>query len=236
MKWLKDFNDDLYDPDYTDMLRVAFTTRFGRGRLQDLVALLSGRNFETRQYEEAIVEDSFAKLKDGIHAFINETHFKRFIMIIRSAGFITSNMITSHNAVNFAYILYLRGRSEGIAPDELERIVRRWYAMSILTGRYTTHPETVFDLDIRQIESHGIARYIEAVLSSELSESFWTTLLPQLMETSSVQSPYFIAFKAAQVCLATRDFFRPISRFGIFSSIMVITITSSRGSTSSSSG
>lgn len=206
MKWLKDFNDDLYDPNYTDMLRVAFTTRFGRGRLQDLVALLSGRNFETREYEEAIVEDSFARLKDGIHAFINETHFKRFVMILRSAGFITSNMITSHNAVNFAYILYLRGRSEGITADELERIVRRWYAMSILTGRYTTHPETVFDLDIRQIESHGIARYTEAVLNSELSDSFWTTLLPQLMETSSVQSPYFVAFKAAQVCLGDRGF------------------------------
>ncbi|QIA27676.1 DUF262 domain-containing protein [Thermaerobacter sp. PB12/4term] len=206
MRWLKDFNDDLYDPDYTDMLRVAFTSQFGRGRLQDLVALLSGRNFETRQYEEAIVENSFARLKDGIHAFINETHFKRFMMILRSAGFITSRLITSHNAVNFAYILYLRGRSEGMAADELERIVRRWYAMSILTGRYTTHPETVFDLDIRQIESHGIARYTEAVLTSELSDSFWTNLLPQLMETSSVQSPYFVAFKAAQVSLGDRGF------------------------------
>ena len=48
MKWLKDVNDDIYDPTYTDMLRVAFTTEFGRGKLQDLVALLSGRNFETK--------------------------------------------------------------------------------------------------------------------------------------------------------------------------------------------
>jgi hypothetical protein len=30
------------------MLRVAFTAEFGRGKLADLVALLSGRNFETR--------------------------------------------------------------------------------------------------------------------------------------------------------------------------------------------
>jgi hypothetical protein len=45
MRWLKDVNDDLYDPNYTDMLRVAFTSEFSRGRLQDLVALLSGRNF-----------------------------------------------------------------------------------------------------------------------------------------------------------------------------------------------
>ena len=33
MRWLKDVNDDIYDPTYTDMLRVAFTSEFGRGKL-----------------------------------------------------------------------------------------------------------------------------------------------------------------------------------------------------------
>ena len=64
MQWLKDVNDDLYDPTYTDMLRVALTSEFRRGKLQDLVALLSGRNFETRQYEEEIAEDAFAPVED----------------------------------------------------------------------------------------------------------------------------------------------------------------------------
>ena len=54
MRWIKDVNDDIYDPTYTDMLRVAFTSEFGRGKLQDLVALLSGRNFETKEFEESI--------------------------------------------------------------------------------------------------------------------------------------------------------------------------------------
>ena len=39
MRWLKDVNDDIYDPTYTDMLRVAFTSEFGRGKLQDLSRL-----------------------------------------------------------------------------------------------------------------------------------------------------------------------------------------------------
>jgi len=38
MKWLKNENDDLYDPSYNDMLRVAFTSQFSRGRLAELVA------------------------------------------------------------------------------------------------------------------------------------------------------------------------------------------------------
>ena len=60
-EWLKHEKGDLYDPSYTDMLRVAFTSQFQRGRLEDLVALLSGRNFETRRFEEGIAEESFCR-------------------------------------------------------------------------------------------------------------------------------------------------------------------------------
>ena len=206
MRWLKDTTDDIYDPTYTDMLRVAFTSEFGRGKLQDLVALLSGRNFETKQFEEAIVEESFGRLKKGVHAFINRTHFDRMTMILRSAGFVTSALIGGRNAVNFAYILYLRGRAEGMPAADLERLVRRWYAMSILRGRYTGSPETAFDFDIRQIEARGLARYTESVIENELPESFWTGMLPQLMDTSSGQSPYFLAYQAAQVKLGDKGF------------------------------
>lgn len=206
MRWLKDVNDDIYDPTYTDMLRVAFTAEFGRGKLADLVALLSGRNFETRQYEAAIAEESFAKLKQGILQFINQTHFERITMILRSAGFVTSDLIGGQNAVNFAYILYLRGRAEKVPAHDLERMVRRWYAMSILRGRYTGSPETAFDVDIRQIEARGLMTYADSVIENELPASFWTGMLPQLMDTSSGQSPYLLAFKAAQVKLKDKGF------------------------------
>lgn len=206
MRWLKDVNDDIYDPTYTDMLRVAFTSEFRRGKLQDLVALVSGRNFETKQYEDAVAEESFARLKKGVLAFINKTHFDRITMILRSAGFVTSSLIGGRNAVNFAYILYLRGRAENMPPADLERLVRRWYAMSLLRGRYTGSPETAFDVDIRQVEARGLAAYTDSVLENELPESFWTGMLPQLMDTSSNQSPYFLAYQAAQVKLGDKGF------------------------------
>jgi hypothetical protein len=199
MSWLASTNDDLYDPTYTDMLRVAFTSEFGRGRLQELVALLSGRNFETKQYEDAIAEQSFALLKKGILNFVNQTHFQKLLLILRSAGFVTSSLIGGTNAVNFAYILYLRGRAEGVPAAELESCVRRWYVMSILRGRYSGSPETIFDFDIRQVETYGVAAYAKTVIESELADSYWTGLLPQSMDTSSAISPYFLAFNAAQV-------------------------------------
>jgi hypothetical protein len=199
MRWLKNVKDDIYDPTYTDMLRVAFTSEFQRGRLADLVALLSGRNFETRQYEESIAEASFARLKTGVLRFMNQTHFERMTMILRSAGFVTSDLILGRNAVNFAYILYLRGRAENLPAADLERLVRRWYAMSVLRGRYTGSPETAFDFDIRQVEAHGLVEYTYSVIQTELPGSFWDGMLPQLMDTSSSISPYFLTYKAAQV-------------------------------------
>jgi hypothetical protein len=188
------------------MLRVAFTSQFRRGKLQDLVALLSGRNFETKQYEEEIAERSFNMLREGVHDFINKTHFDRITMILRSAGLVTNDLIGSQNAVNFAYIIYLRGRAEGVPSDDLERLVRRWYAMSVLRGRYAGSPETAFDLDIRQIDARGLQDYAEAVIAAELPESFWTGMLPQLMDTSSSTSPYFLAYKAAQAKLGDKGF------------------------------
>ena len=89
---------------------------------------------------------------------------------------------------------------------DLERLVRRWYAMSILRGRYAGSPETAFDLDIRQVEARGLAIYTEAVFENELPDSFWTGMLPQLMDTSSGQSPYFLAYQAAQVKLVDKGF------------------------------
>ena len=206
MSWLKDVNDDIYDPTYTDMLRVAFTSEFGRGKLQDLVALLSGRNFASKQYEEEIAEESFQKLEQGINNFISKTHFERLTMILRSAGFITSDLIRSRNAVNFAYILYLRGRQEKHPANELESLVRRWFAMSVLTGRYSGSPESTFDFDIRQITSQGLRSFTDAVLENELPATFWTGMLPQLMVTSSSISPYFIAYQAAQVNAGDQGF------------------------------
>ena len=199
MEWLRHEKEDLYDPSYTDMLRVAFTSEFGRGRLDDLVALLSGRNFETREFEEAIAEESFGRLDAAILRFMNETDFKRFVMILRSAGFVNASMIRSQNTVNFAYIVYLTLRAKHVNSALIETLVRRWFVMSVLTGRYTGSPETAFGVDIRNITEQKAQDYLGAVERAELSEAFWDAGLPQQMDTSVASSPYFNVFLASQV-------------------------------------
>jgi hypothetical protein len=199
MQWLKSENEDLYDPTYTDMIRVAFTSQFNRGKLSDLVSLLSGRNFETRTFEDAIAEQSFAKFKIGVVNFMNETNFKRFLMIIKSAGFISPKLIRSQNALNFAYILYLKLKELGINSVVIESHVRRWFVYSVLTGRYSGSAESFFDFDIKQISNRPFDEYLKEKEEGELSEAFWNASLPQSLDTSVASSPYFNVFLASQV-------------------------------------
>jgi len=206
MEWLKKENDNLFDPSYTNMLRVAFTYKFKRGKLQDLVSLLSGRNFETREYEERIAEESFNLLKEGIFDFMNENNFKTFVMIIRSAGFIDPEMIGSQNALNFSYILYLTLKDINFNRALIEKLVRRWFVFSILTRRYSGSPESKFDYDIRQIHKIGAKEYLDSVINAELSEVFWEEALPQQMNTSVASSPFFNLYLAAQVINNDRGF------------------------------
>lgn len=206
MSWLKNENDDLYDPDYTDVLRVAFISEFERGKLADLVSLLSGRNFEKKTYEEEIVERSFLALERGVLGFINETNFKNFLMIIRSAGFITPGLIRSQAALNFAYVLYLKLKSRGYQQAEIERYVRKWFVLSVLTGRYSGSPETAFDNDIKNICATSFGDYLRRIEEAELSDIFWNVTLVENMETSAANSPYLNVFFAAQVKMHDKGF------------------------------
>lgn len=199
IQWLKNETEDLYDPEYTDVIRVAFTSQFNRGKLADLVSLLSGRNFETRSFEEPIAEQSFASLKKGVENFVGETNFKRFLMIIKSAGFISPKLVRSQNALNFAYILYLKLRDLGVEQADIGSYVPRWFVYSILTTRYSGSPESSFDFDIKQIAERSFAEYLKEKENGELSDAFWNAALPQSLDTSVASSPYFNVFLAAQV-------------------------------------
>ena len=205
--WIKDNNDDLYLPSYVDVLRVAFTYKFKRGKLQDLVSLLSGRDFETREYREDVVAESYSKLYDGVRQFVNQSNFERYVMILKSAGIIDGDLVRSQNVLNFGYILYLLLREKQIAPDKIESLVRRWVIMSIITQRYTSSPESQFDLDIRRLnEADDIVQYIKKEEERRLGDTFWDNILVENFNTSVASSPYWKTFVIAQIKLNNRAF------------------------------
>lgn len=202
IKWLAKDYDDIYDPDYGDMLRVSFMHQFRRGKLADLVSLLSGRDFETKEYRDDIVDSSYQKLEKGIQNFINEYNFDQFIMAIKGAGFISNKLLNSAMTLDFAYTLYLMLLDDPTIPNaQIKRYVQKWFVMSTLTSRYIGSPETVMDRDMRSIAEKGFLKFLADVEASSLSDTFWTITLPQNLETSSVNSPAFNTFIAAQINL-----------------------------------
>jgi len=206
ISWLKNENGDLYDPTYKDILRVAFTFKFNRGKLSDLVSLLSGRNFETREYEEEIAKQSYDTLITGVKDFINETNFKRFLMIITSAGFVDNRLIRSVNAMNFAYILYLKLKEQGYNPALIEKYVKKWFVLTLLTGRYSGSPESKFDFDIKNISKKDFGDYLKEIEEAQLSDAFWNAELIQRLNTSSSTSPVFNVFLASQCYFNDKGF------------------------------
>ena len=200
LKWLKDDNDDIYDPDYSDMLRVAFMSQYPRGKMKDLVSLLQGRDFETKDFKESIAEDTFKRLSEGVLDYMNEYNFKQFTLAIKDAGFIAKKLINSDITLDFAYTLYLLlSRDKSIDKTKIKLYVQRWYVLSTLTSRYVSSPESKMDEDLRKIKDKGFENYLHEVESDALSENFWSVSLVNNLETSAVNSPYISVFWASQV-------------------------------------
>lgn len=200
IKWLANDYDDIYDPNFGDMLRVSFMHQFRRGKLADLVSLLSGRDFITKEYRDDIIDDSYQKLDQGIMNFINQYHFSQFVMAIKGAGFVSSKQLNSQMTLDFAYTLYLMLLDDPEIPNaQIKRYVQKWFVLSTLTSRYIGSPESQMDRDMRSIGEKGFLKFLSEIEASALSETFWTVTLPQNLETSSVNSPAFNTFLAAQI-------------------------------------
>ncbi len=203
LEWLKDDKETVYDPECDDVLRVAFMHRCKRAKLADLVAMLSGRDFETREFKEEIVESTYRDLETGVNNVINGYNFSQFMLAIRSAGFTSKKLVNSVMAIDFAYAVYLLlQESKEVSVDEIKSLVQRWYVLSVLTGRYSASPESSFAKDIRAIGENGVRATLKAIEDATLSDNFWNIQLNQnLTYVSSINPTY-------QVFLAAQNFFK----------------------------
>lgn len=205
--WLRNVSEDLYDPNYGDIIRVAGLVGFSRGRASSIVGELSGRDPETRKLDPDRIPRAYDVLEAALAKIVNQYEFENFVMTIKSAGFITPSMIGSKNALNFAYALYLRLRQDAsMSEGERKRIVRRWFVMSMLTGRHSGSFETTWELDMRRIASMGAAAYLTQLEESTLSHAYWNVTMPSALQTPSTSAPAFQAFLASQIHANKRGF------------------------------
>lgn len=200
LEWLKDDKEEIFDSGYSDILRISYMYKFGRGKMKDLVSLLGGRNFETKEYNVEIAEQSFKLLKEGVLDFMNRYSHLNFILAIKSIGIKSKKLINSDLTLDFAYTLYLLlSKDQNFDAKTVDRFVQKWYVLSTLTSRYIMSPESKMDEDLRNIKAKGFEAYFKDVEAAELSDTFWQVGLVQKLETPVINSPYFNIFLAAQI-------------------------------------
>lgn len=200
IEWLKEDKETVFDPECDDIIRIAFMHKFKRSKLKDLVNLLSGRNFKTKEYESRIIDETYITLKEGVRNVMNQYNFTQFMIAIKSAGFISSDLINSNMALDFAYTLYLiLKENREVEVSDIKRIVQKWYVLSVLTGRYTGSPESVFAKDLKSIAEIGVLNTLKNIEDAVLSDSFWNVKLVQDLGYTATNNPTFIVFLAAQI-------------------------------------
>jgi hypothetical protein len=191
------------NPDPDQLLRVSIALGFNRGRLKSVYQVLRGKDMETGEYSAGMRDRQFDVLKVAQAQVLELKHWHQFLGSLIGAGFRGGEMISSKNALLYAYAFYLIGRLRCGAPEhELQRVIGRWFFASSLTGRYTSSPETVMDSDLNRLKGVATAadfvRVLEEMMASLLTNDFWQISLPAALNNSSARNPELFAYFAAQ--------------------------------------
>jgi hypothetical protein len=208
IKWVaKDYNE-IYVPSYNDILRVVSLLEFNRGKLGDLVSLLSGRDFEARDYKKEIEKESFIKLESGINKYTNKNNFQHFIQdILLNLGFNDPGLSLSKNAINYAYAMYLRNKELEVPDTKLKSLIRRLLVISLLTNRHSGSFESQWTKDFQNMNSsNALEEFVEVLERQNFTDVFWNDTLPSRFDNTSINSTYWTLYTVAQKYLGDQSF------------------------------
>ncbi len=200
------------EPSPDQLLRVAVGLGFKRARLKYVYSILRGKDLETEEFSDELRKKQFNVLKEAQRRVLDVQHWHDFFKAVREAGYRGEKMISSVNAIVFAYILYLMGRTEyGVDEHILRRTIARWFFMSSLTARYSSSPESAMEFDLARFRQVGSAAnfvsVLEHVCDSTLTSDFWTITLPNDLATAAARGPSLSGYLAALVLHDARVLF-----------------------------
>ena len=203
--WAKNEDTTIFDPDFGDLLHICLGIGFLRGRLSQLISLISGRDFETKTYTEEAMAKSYQKLNETIQYVLNESNFKRYILLLKSLGIVDKSYAKLPDSyTNFCYILYLYLKKyTSFNNDEIEKYTKQWILMSALTKRYGSSPETGFDKDLRLLvennSNNKLLEFFNDVITDNLTDEFWNLTLPNNLVAQTTQLTNWRIFQMSQI-------------------------------------
>jgi hypothetical protein len=196
-------------PSPDQLLRAIVGLGFRRGQLRYVYALLRGKDLATGQASEARREQQFVVLEQAQTFALDITNWQEFFKALVRAGYRSSSMVSSANAILYAYVFYLIGKRDFAVPiEELREIIARWFFMASLTGRYSSSPESQIESDLARLRDRSSAaefgEALDSVVRDTLTGDFWEIALPNALATSAARSPTLFAYYAALNLLDAR--------------------------------
>lgn len=191
--------------DAGQLVRVLVAVGQNRAKLGDAYNALQAKDRSTGFVVSERQEAELAKLQAALPVVLKELHWTEFIRCLAVAGFKSRKMITSDMNILSSYALWILGRTRfGVDVTTLRNLMARWLFMSQLSGRYTGSAETQLQKDLDRLtaidgsDSSSFVSTLEAVISAELSDDFWTLRMPDsLVTSSSALSPAYQTYLAA---------------------------------------
>lgn len=191
-------------PAPTELLRVITALGLRRGSLKDSYIALRGRDRITGKVDTVKRRVQFDLLAEAQSKVLDLSNWSEIPQFLERAGFRSEKMISSRNAILYSYVMWLIGKTEfGISKLELRNLIAKWFFMAQLTSRYAGSFETLVDQDLATLaalpknEPNGFRNFIDHAIKTTLSDDFWTSQFPIMLETSGPRSPAILGYFAA---------------------------------------
>lgn len=214
----------IFEPTPKDLVRVTVGLGFGRGKMKDAYAILTGRDFTTKKVSVSLREEQFEKFKETQTTVLDNTNWHGFLKIILGLGFKSKDLVSSSNNIANAYILYLIAKEKfDLDHKELEKNIGKWFFFSSVTSRYSYSPETQMEYDLNYFKNarskDDFIKLLNTAIESELTNDFWEITVPNKLLVSSskknaIRNTFFAGLirKGANVLFSERkvsDLFDP---------------------------
>ncbi len=203
--WTEKKHSNIFDPDFADLLHISLGVGFLRGKLSQLVSLVSGRDFEKRTYTEEAMEKAYQKFDEAVQYTLNESNFSRYVLVLESLGILDKSFAKLPDSyIDFGYILYLYLKKDtDFNNDQIEKHTKQWILMTALVKRYGSSPESGFDRDLRLIseanKNNQLPEFFERMISQNLTDEFWNLTLPNNMVAQTTQLTNWRIFQMSQI-------------------------------------
>ena len=155
-----------------DLIRVVIAYAFDRARLKYGYKLLRGADFDKKgAVDESLRLERFDTLKAKLPDVLDVHTWHEFLKAIMNAGYLSSEMILSDNAVYYTYALYLIAKHRFKASyNENMHLTSLWFFYASLVSLYTGSFESIVENHLNSIKDCTTLEEYKSFILSRVNE------------------------------------------------------------------